>query len=96
MYLVKYTKRNQMSESKKGRNAKPKAKANASQSIFYENPYDVETFFEGLEIAAHHDKELHYVDRFIANIRLDPLQHTSDVVFKVLSKDLGLVEFVPK
>jgi len=83
-----------MSESKKGRNAKPKAKA--SQSLFYENPYDVETFFEGLGIAAQHDKELHYVDRFIANIRLDPLQHTSDVVFKVLSKDLGLVEFVPK
>jgi hypothetical protein len=89
-------KRKQMSESKKERSAKSSAKANAHKSIFYENPYDVETFFEGLEIAAQHDKELHYVDRFIANLRLDPLQDTSDVVFKVLNKDLDLVKFVPK
>lgn len=86
-------KRKQMSKSKKERNAEPKAKI--SQSIFYENPYDVETFFEGLEIAARHDKELLYVDRFIANLRLDPLQDASDVVFKVLNKDLDLVKFVP-
>jgi hypothetical protein len=85
-----------MSESKKERSAKSSAKENAHKSIFYENPYDVETFFEGLEIAAQHDKELHYVDRFIANLRLDPLQDTSDVVFKVLNKDLDLVKFVPK
>ena len=85
-----------MSESKKGHNADPKANAKASKSIFYENPYDVETFFEGLQIAAQHDKELHYVDRFIANLRLDPLQDATDVVFKVLNKDLDLVKFVPK
>ena len=47
-------KRKQMSKSKKERNAKPKAKL--FTSTFYENPYDVETFFEGLEIAAQHDK----------------------------------------
>jgi hypothetical protein len=83
-----------MSESKKERDAKPKAKR--SKSIFYENPYDVETFFEGLEIAAQNNKELHYVDRFIANLRIDPLQETSEVVFKVLNRDLKLVVFEPK
>jgi hypothetical protein len=87
-------KRKQMSESKKERDAKPKAKR--SKSIFYENPYDVETFFEGLEIAAQNNKELHYVDRFIANLRIDPLQETSEVVFKVLNRDLKLVVFEPK
>ena len=49
-----------------------------------------------MEIAGRYDKELLYVDRFIANLRLDPLQDAADVVFKVLSKDLGLVKFVPK
>ena len=88
-------KRKQMSKSKKEPDAaRPKVKQ--LKSIFYENPYDVETFFEGLEIAASYGKELLYVDRFIANLRLDPLQDTSDVVFKVLNKDLDLVKFVPK
>lgn len=82
-----------MSSSKKERRAESKPR---SESIFYENPYDVETFFEGLEIAAQNNKELHYVDRFIANLRLDPLQDTADVVFKVLNKDLQLVKFEPK
>ena len=84
-----------MSKSKKEHSAEPKAITKDSQSMFYENPYDVETFFEGMEIAGRYDKELLYVDRFIANLRLDPLQDASDVVFKVLSKDLGLVKFVP-
>jgi hypothetical protein len=83
-----------MSSSKKERRAEPKPKQ--PKSIFYENPYDVETFFEGLEIAAQNNKELHYVDRFIANLRIDPLQDTSDVVFKVLNRDLKLVVFEPK
>jgi len=84
-------KRKQMSKSKKERNAKPKAKL--FTSTFYENPYDVETFFEGLEIAAQHDKELQFVDRFIANLRIDPLKDASEVVFKVLTIDLKLVVF---
>tara|TARA_R110001606_G_scaffold71386_1_gene164347 strand:+ start:4156 stop:4290 length:135 start_codon:yes stop_codon:yes gene_type:complete len=40
-----------------------------------------------------HGKEMQYVDRFITHMRLDPLQDTSDISFKVLTKDLKLLEY---
>jgi len=68
----------------------PKA---AKKPIFYENPYDIETFFEGMNIAMNHGKEFQYVDRFITHMRIDPLQDTADISFKVLSHDLKLLEY---
>lgn len=84
-----------MSEQKKERNAKASGKTAAKTSIFYENPYDIETFFEGLEVAGRAGKELQYVDRFISHLRMDPLQDASDVVFKVLNRDLNILPFEP-
>ena len=33
------------------------------KSVFNENPYDIETFFEGLEIMADNGKEIFFVDK---------------------------------
>jgi hypothetical protein len=81
-----------MEEERKSKNAKQK-KQSVKQAIFYENPYDIETFFEGMTIAMKHGKEMQYVDRFITHMRLDPLQDTADISFKVLTKDLKLLEY---
>jgi hypothetical protein len=54
--------------------------------IFYENPYDIETFFEGLQIASRNNKELQYIDRFVTHLRLDSNQEVTGIVFKILTE----------
>lgn len=63
------------------------------ERIFCENPYDIETFLEGFNIAFHNDVEYQFIDKFISHLRMDPTQDTADVTFKVLSKDLKLMEY---
>jgi transcription initiation factor TFIIIB Brf1 subunit/transcription initiation factor TFIIB len=60
--------------------------------IFHENPYDIETFFEGLQLASKHNKELQYVDRFITHLRLDPTQEVTTITFNIL-RDFGIVKY---
>jgi transcription initiation factor TFIIIB Brf1 subunit/transcription initiation factor TFIIB len=60
--------------------------------IYYENPYDIETFFEGLQLASKHNKELQYVDRFITHLRLDPTQEVTTITFNIL-RDFGIVKY---
>lgn len=60
--------------------------------IFYENPYDIETFFEGLTIASKNNKELQYIDRFITHLRLDPTQEVSAITFNIL-RDFELIKY---
>lgn len=60
--------------------------------IFYENPYDIETFFEGLQIASKHNKELQYIDRFITHMRLDPTQEITTITFNIL-RDFGIIKY---
>jgi hypothetical protein len=60
--------------------------------IFYENPYDIETFFEGLQLASKHNKELQYVDRFITHLRLDPNEEVTTITFNIL-RDFGIVKY---
>ena len=72
---------------------KPKIKKEKySSRIFYENPYDIETFFEGLSIAADHGKELQYVDRLISIMRTELNEDVTTIVFNIL-KDFELVKF---
>ena len=60
--------------------------------IFYENPYDIETFFEGLTVASNHGKELQYIDRFITHLRLDPTQEVTAITFNIL-RDFGIIKY---
>ena len=58
--------------------------------IFLESPYDIETIFESLSIASNQNKELLYVDRLVATLRLDPLGDLTEINYKIL-KDLELI-----
>ncbi len=59
-------------------------KQNYLKSVFNENPYDIETFFEGLGIMADNGKELFFVDRVISKIRKDPCLDLATAVFEVV------------
>lgn len=59
--------------------------------VLCENPYDLENIFESLSIASKNDKELLYVDRLIATLRLDPLGEITTINYKIL-KDLDLIK----
>lgn len=58
--------------------------------IFCENPYDIETIFEGIEIAKQTGQELIYMDRLVATLRFDPMGDLTNINFKILS-DMELI-----
>ncbi len=59
--------------------------------ILRENPYDIEIFFESLNIASKNEKELIYIDRLITAIRLNPFGDLTTINYNVL-KDLDLIQ----
>jgi hypothetical protein len=59
--------------------------------ILLENPYDLETFFESLNVASNHEKELLYIDRFIAALRSNPTGDITTINYAIL-KDLGIIK----
>lgn len=63
--------------------------------ILYENPYDIETFFESFSIASNSEKELIYIDRLITALRLDPYGDLTSINYKILM-DLGLIKLPNK
>ena len=63
----------------------------AERVIFLENPYDIETVFESLSVAADYDKELLFMDKLVATIRLDPEGDLTDIMYKILD-DLELLK----
>ena len=71
---------------------KQENKEKSVHRIFYENPYDIETFFEGLQVASNHNKELQFIDRFISRLRLDPTKEVTDIVFETL-KEFNIIKY---
>ena len=69
-------------------------KQEARQRIFLENPYDLETIFESLQIAAKDGKELIYMDRMVSHIRLDPCIDIINLNYNIL-RDMNLLELEP-
>lgn len=63
--------------------------------VLYENPYDIETFFESFSIASKNEKELIYIDRLITSLRLDPYGDLTSINYKILM-DLGLIKLPNK
>ena len=63
----------------------------SKKRVLLENPYDIETVFESLEIAAESEKEMLYMDRLIATIRLDPEGDLTNINYRILL-DLGLMK----
>lgn len=68
-----------------------KKKKVAPARILYENPYDLEVFFESLSIASRNEKELIYMDRLITSIRLEPFGDLTTINYRIL-QDLGLIK----
>lgn len=60
------------------------------RQLFLENPYDLETFFEGMDIAARYGMELQYVDKLVSYVRLDPTGELSTLCYSSL-RDLKLI-----
>lgn len=61
------------------------------RTIFLENPYDVETIYESIKIASKHNKELLYMDRLLATLRLDPEGDLININFRILN-DMQLLK----
>lgn len=67
-----------------------KKEERAKKPLFFENPYDIETFFESMTVASQKDMELQYIDRLVAYIRMDPTAELSTLCFNSL-RDLKLI-----
>lgn len=59
-------------------------KSPTKRKVFLENPYDLETVFESLSISTDHDKELIFMDRLIANLRLNPSADLPTLCYNIL------------
>jgi hypothetical protein len=65
---------------------KIKEQQGEKKQILLENPYDLETFFESLSISSDSEKELLFVDRLIAGVRLDPEVEIAELSYKILTE----------
>ena len=54
------------------------------QKHFLENPYDLNTVLEAMEIAKQANNELLFLDKFIAYLRLDPTAELTAFTFTLL------------
>lgn len=61
------------------------------RTLFLENPYDIETVYESLQIASKQGKELIYMDRLLATLRLDPGADLTNINYRLLH-DLKLLK----
>jgi hypothetical protein len=68
--------------------------SNPKKKLFLENPYDVETVFESMQIAGEQGKELLYMDRLIATLRVDSEADLTNLNYKILH-DLNLLTLEP-
>lgn len=59
--------------------------------IFMENPYDIQCILDGLKIAESKNKQLLYIDRLLATLRLDPEEDIVNISYRVLL-DLNLLK----
>ena len=59
--------------------------------IFLENPYDVQCILDGLKIAQSKNKQLLYMDRLLATIRLNPEGDIVNISYRILL-DLDLLK----
>lgn len=70
---------------------KQQKKEKPRSRILLENPYDIETALEAIIIASKSSKEILFMDRFIAHIRLDPTIDTTELSYNIL-RELELLK----
>jgi hypothetical protein len=59
--------------------------------LFLENPHDLETLLESIKIAANQNKEIIFMDRLIATIRMDSNADLTNTIYRILH-DLKLMK----
>lgn len=67
-----------------------KRKEKLHNSILLENPYDIETVLESLKLASSKGKEIHFMDKFINQLRTNLSGDTTEISYKIL-QDLELL-----
>jgi len=70
---------------------KQQKKEKPHSRILLENPYDLETVLESITIASRNSKEILFMDKFIACIRLDPTIETTELSYNIL-RELELLK----
>ena len=70
---------------------KQQKKEKPRSRILLENPYDLETILESITIASRDSKEILFMDRLIARIRLDPTVDTTELSYNIL-RELELLK----
>ncbi len=62
--------------------------------IFLENPYDVQCVMDCMKIAKTQNKELVFLDKLLATLRLDPEGDIINISYRILM-DLKLLKLEP-
>jgi hypothetical protein len=62
--------------------------------FFLENPYDIQCVLDGLKIAKSKNKDIIYMDRLLATLRLDPEGDIVNIIYRILM-DLNLLTLEP-
>jgi hypothetical protein len=70
---------------------KQEKKEKPRSRILLENPYDIETILESIIIASKGSKEILFMDKLIAQIRLDPTIDTTELSYNIL-RELELLK----
>ena len=70
---------------------KQQKKEKPRSRILLENPYDLETILESITISSRDSKEILFMDRLIAHIRLDPTVDTTELSYNIL-RELELLK----
>lgn len=70
---------------------KQQKKEKPRSRILLENPYDLETVLESIAIASKNSKEILFMDKLIAHIRIDPTIDTTELCYNIL-RELELLK----
>lgn len=60
------------------------------ERVFLENPCDIETVFTAMKVAEKADKQMIFMDMFIAHLRMDSLGDITNICYLIL-RQLGLL-----
>lgn len=61
------------------------------ERVFLENPHDVETVFVAMKVAEREEKQMIFMDMFIAHLRMDQLADITNICYMIL-RQMGLMD----
>ena len=61
------------------------------ERVFLENPADIETVYAAMKVAEKSEKQMIFMDMFIAHLRMDSLGDVTNICYLIL-RQLGLLQ----